>query len=523
MRLGATSATLLLALVLAPQNLRADPAPAPGDTSGKGDNKMTAGAAAHEATLGDKELKAGNAKKAMRHYKRALELDGSSADIYTKRATGYMVTGQSDKARRDLDKALSLAPGNLKALLKRARVRRSLGLFDDAVADYEEARKIDPENKKVAKELPMVAQAVKAQEQGRKTYEQAMAALDAGDETGAKRLFQQAHYNLGLALKAAPDAPSSLEMDAKAMLHTGLYADVIQTTGRLLKVKPSSLEGYLYRGQAYLYQGEQDVALQHFKEGYKSDPDHKGLKKAYKDLKAYKKAEGKANDARDRNQWQDAAAHALSAIETLHGPGGDGKPELDTVTVKLREVLCKAYAKMGGKHTEAMRCADRVLSHDNDSIEAYKWKCEALMQLQQWDAALQSCDNAVRRAGREQEAQQLHQKAKRLKHKSEQKDYYGVLGLPNVPKGQPGAATEKQIKKAYHKLSMKHHPDKANGEEAKKEAEQKFVEIAEAYEILSDDDKRGKYDRGEEIEPEKNGGGGHNPFQHFHQHFHFQH
>ena len=95
------------------------------------------------------------------------------------------------------------------------------------------------------------------------------------------------------------------------------------------------------------------------------------------------------------------------------------------------------------------------------------------MQLQQWDAALQSCDNAVRRAGREQEAQQLHQKAKRLKHKSEQKDYYGVLGLPNVPKGQPGAATDKQIKKAYHKLSMKHHPDKATGEEAKKEAEQK--------------------------------------------------
>jgi DnaJ-class molecular chaperone len=171
-------------------------------------------------------------------------------------------------------------------------------------------------------------------------------------------------------------------------------------------------------------------------------------------------------------------------------------------------------------------------------------------------------------------------------HKSKQKDYYGVLGVSNKPKGSVGAATDKEIKKAYHKLSvrvhpprhpqrpsdgqscqrrrrrlhataeqswaglgaglggdhpsvitdgraphvglcadaqMKWHPDKAQGDEGKKEAEAKFVEIAEAYEILSDDEKRGKFDRGEEIEPEKNGGGGHNPFQHFQQHFHFQH
>ena len=73
--------------------------------------------------------------------------------------------------------------------------------------------------------------------------------------------------NLGNALKAAPDSPNNLEMDARAMLHTGLYADVIQTTGRLLKVKPSSLEGFLLRGQAYLYQGEEELAMQHFTAG----------------------------------------------------------------------------------------------------------------------------------------------------------------------------------------------------------------------------------------------------------------
>lgn len=65
------------------------------------------------------------------------------------------------------------------------------------------------------------------------------------------------------------------------------------------------------------------------------------------------------------------------------------------------------------------------------------------------------------------------------------RDYYEVLG---VSKGASGA----EIKKAYRKLALKYHPDKNPGDEA---AEKKFKEAAEAYEILSDDQKRQKYDQ----------------------------
>jgi tetratricopeptide (TPR) repeat protein len=229
---------------------------------------------------------------------------------------------------------------------------------------------------RLAKELPQVGAARKAQAIGKQTFDRAVAALEQGDEVGAKRLFKEAHYNLGNALKAAPDSPNNLEMDARAMLHTGLYADVIQTTGRLLKVKPSSLEGFLLRGQAYLYQGEEEVAMQHFKEGYKSDPDHKALKKAYKDLKQFKKL------------------LARDALELMHGEGGAGKPELDTLTVKLREGQCKAFAQLQ-RAAEAMACAGRVQQHDPESVEAFKWKCEALMQQQQWEAAKGQCDQMM--------------------------------------------------------------------------------------------------------------------------------
>jgi tetratricopeptide (TPR) repeat protein len=247
---------------------------------------------------------------------------------------------------------------------------------------------------RLAKELPQVGAARKAQAIGKQTFDRAVAALEQGDEVGAKRLFKEAHYNLGNALKAAPDSPNNLEMDARAMLHTGLYADVIQTTGRLLKVKPSSLEGFLLRGQAYLYQGEEEVAMQHFKEGYKSDPDHKALKKAYKDLKQFKKLRDKVESARGGGDWGRLLDLARDALELMHGEGGAGKPELDTLTVKLREGQCKAFAQLQ-RAAEAMACAGRVQQHDPESVEAFKWKCEALMQQQQWEAAKGQCDQMM--------------------------------------------------------------------------------------------------------------------------------
>ncbi len=65
-------------------------------------------------------------------------------------------------------------------------------------------------------------------------------------------------------------------------------------------------------------------------------------------------------------------------------------------------------------------------------------------------------------------------------------DYYEALGVSRT-------ATEKEIKTAYRKLARQHHPDLHQGD-AKKAAEEKFKTINEAYEVLSDPDKRAKYD-----------------------------
>jgi molecular chaperone DnaJ len=67
------------------------------------------------------------------------------------------------------------------------------------------------------------------------------------------------------------------------------------------------------------------------------------------------------------------------------------------------------------------------------------------------------------------------------------KDFYEALGVAKN-------ASDDEIKKAYRKMAMKYHPDRNQGDKAK-EAEEKFKEIKEAYEILSDANKRAAYDR----------------------------
>src|SRR5664279_5505485 len=65
------------------------------------------------------------------------------------------------------------------------------------------------------------------------------------------------------------------------------------------------------------------------------------------------------------------------------------------------------------------------------------------------------------------------------------RDYYEILGISK-------SVTADEIKKAYRKVAMQHHPDRNPGDHT---AEEKFKEAAEAYEVLSDPDKRAKYDR----------------------------
>ena len=108
------------------------------------------------------------------------------------------------------------------------------------------------------------------------------------------------------------------------------------------------------------------------------------------------------------------------------------------------------------------------------------------------------------------------QEAKVALKRAGKKDLYKMLSISN-------GATEAELKKAYKKSALKYHPDRLAGksEKEKDDATAKFKEINEAYEILSDNVKRKRYDSGVDVEDldqpaehdhMRGGGGGGDPF-----------
>lgn len=137
-----------------------------------------------------------------------------------------------------------------------------------------------------------------------------------------------------------------------------------------------------------------------------------------------------------------------------------------------------------------------------------------------FEDAVRHCKRALELDNGNGQYQEGVRRAEAALKQSKQKDYYKILGVAR-------SADTKTIKKAYRELALIWHPDKHSAPEEKEKAETQFQIIAEAYEVLSDDEKRKAYDRGDEVFPNQGGGGGGggNPFNHFQQQgftFHFQ-
>lgn len=80
---------------------------------------------------------------------------------------------------------------------------------------------------------------------------------------------------------------------------------------------------------------------------------------------------------------------------------------------------------------------------------------------------------------------------------SKRKDYYKILGIDK-------SSSEQQIKKAYRRLALKLHPDKEPDPNKKASTEKKFKDVADAYEVLMDPEKKARFDNGEDLnEPQQ--------------------
>ena len=210
------------------------------------------------------------------------------------------------------------------------------------------------------------------------------------------------------------------------------------------------------------------------------DPDNENLKENFKLIRKLEKAKKAANGLFKEKKYE-------SAIEKY-----DSVILIDPTNCQFNAVIISNKAtclKLLGKKKEALNILKEALRINPKYGKAYLKKADLEEELELYEEARHS----IVKAKDLDKTLDMDARLQRVTQKVNQKkkvDYYQVL---NVDK----KATQKEIKKAYRKLAMKWHPDRhSHSEEAKAEASKKFKQVVEANDVLSDPQKRQRYDMG---------------------------
>lgn len=441
---------------------------------------------------GDQAVSRGEFTAAIKHYSDFITADPKAPLGYTKRAAAYLQQRKNDAALQDLNLALEVDHTFLQGYLHRGRLLRQTCQFFAAIADFTKILEIKPGHAAAEKEL-------KNTKEAEESLKHAKEWLERDDVSNAKAHLEQ------VVLLHSPDCLEARLLKSEILLGEKDYSGVVAETGKVLKADENELRGLLLRGKGYFYLGDHELALRHYQKGLRSDPEHIELKKEYRKVKNLEKKTKAAEEALAKSKLRAAADEFQSALLV--------DPDHSAHNVKLFLGLCKTLVKLS-RGKDALQACSSALEIDEELVEALTNRAEAHIILEELDAAVVDYKAARELAPQDHTVAQGLMKAEKLLKISKRKDWYKVL---NIDKN----ADSPTIKKAYKRLALQWHPDKNVGNQ--EEAESRFREIAEAYEVLGDEEKRGRYDRGEDEEPQGHPGGGFNPFGGGGGHtFHFQ-
>ncbi|XP_047334375.1 dnaJ protein P58IPK homolog [Impatiens glandulifera] len=417
---------------------------------------------------------------------------GEASELF-ERASQSIKMKRYTEALDDLNSAIEADPKFSEAYWNRGTILRQLCRYEDAEMNYKRYLEMRPGNSAAEKELSQLLQA-------RDALETATNLFDSGDFT------KSLDYVEKIVLVFSPSCARANLLKIRLLLASKDFSRVISEAGFLLKEDENNLDALLLRGRAYYYLADHDVASRHYQKGLRSDPEHSELKKAYFGLKNLLKKTKSAEDNVDKGKLRLAvedykAALAMDPNHTAHN-------------VHLHLGLCKVLVKLG-RGKDAINSCTEVLSIDEELVDALVQRGEAKLLIEDWEGAVADLKSAAERSPQDMNIREPLMRAEKALKISKRKDWYKILGVSKT-------SSMAEIKRAYKKLALQWHPDKnVDNREA---AEEKFREIAAAYEILGDEDKRTRYDRGEDSEDMSGGGGGgFNPFggggQQFNFHF----
>ncbi|TVY47552.1 DnaJ-like protein subfamily C member-like protein [Lachnellula occidentalis] len=428
---------------------------------------------------GNKHYKAKEYKKAIEEYTKAVEAQPSSATYLNNRAAAYISAGQYANALEDATRADELDPQNPKILLRLARIYTSLGRPQDALNTYGRIQP-PPSAKDTAAAKAMLSHIEVAEDalKNGTTGSMALHALDQADKL------------LGV---GAPKPRKWQLMRGEAYLKMGnvnALGDAQNIAMSLLRSNNKDPEALVLRGRALYAQGENEKAIQHFRQALNCDPDYRDAVKYLRMVQKLDRMKADGNAAYKAGRWISAVDKYTEALEVDPLNRGTNSKLLQN------RALCRIQLK---DYKGAIADCEQALKLEPSYTKAKKTKANALGQSGDWESAVRELKELQEQDPQDASIAKEVRKAELELKKSKRKDYYNILGVEKD-------ADDNQIKKAYRKAAIIHHPDKNPDDE---DAANRFKDVGEAYETLSDPEKRARYDSGEDlIDPSEGFGGG---------------
>ncbi|KAK9243263.1 hypothetical protein V1506DRAFT_516426 [Lipomyces tetrasporus] len=439
------------------------------------DASQTPGASAEEyKSQGNEFYKSGCYGKAIDMYAKAVEADPENPIYRGNRSMAYMQIGAYERALEDCSKSLELSQrkpeeygSNVqKTLLRIGKLQTSLGNYDEAINAFSQIS------------APPTTGDIQAAYEMRQYLAQAEAMAAGGNLKLAQHAISGAEKLLGL--NVTPPRNWRL-LKGKCYIETGDLDQAASVAVNLLREDKQDSDALVLRGRVLYAQGDNANAVTHFSEALRVDPDHKLARELLRASRELEKKKNLGNDAFKRGDLQGALELYSEALAIdKHNKGTNSKLYSNRATVNMRL----------NRFEDAVADCDSALDLDPEFTKVRRTKARALGQLEKWDEAVQEFQKAIEADPSDPNLRAELREAELAVKKAKRKDYYKILGISK-------SAGDVEIKKAYRKMALMYHPDKNPDDPS---AHEKFKDVGEAYEILSDSQKRARYDSGVDLQ-----------------------
>ncbi|TWU75803.1 hypothetical protein ED733_004120 [Metarhizium rileyi] len=409
--------------------------------------------------------------------------------------------------------AVDLFPDSPTYLSNRAAARMSHGQYEAALEDCSRAADLDPQNSKILLRLARIYTGLGRPEEAMTTFSRISPAPSAKDTAPTKEMMYHIDTakhilkqgtGVTMALHAIDQAERGLGpgvfkprkwqlLRGDAHLLVGRENNLGEAQGiamALLRNNAQDPEALVLRGRVFYGQGDNTKAIQSFRMALTCDPDYRDAVKWLKTVQKLDRMKEEGNAEFKAGRFQPAIEKYSQALAV--------DPNNHSINAKLLQNRAQCKIKLK-QYSEAISDAERAVSLDPSYLKAKKTKANALGQAGNWEEAIREW-KAIQEADPEDRTipKEVRRAELELK-KSLRKDYYKILGVEKD-------CGPDDVKKAYRKMAIKLHPDKNLDDP---DAETKFKDLSEAYETLSDAQKKAAYDNGDDLmDPADMFGGG---------------